>query len=420
MEKVYRRCCGMDVHKQTVVICILPHDGGEGEPVRKTYGTFFSDLNRMRGVLKRMKVTDIAMESTGVYWRPIWNVLEDQGFERLMLVNPAQVKALRGRKSDGRDAMRLAEFLQDNRLDASFVPPPEIRELRMMLRHRLALLHDRTRVHNHIRDLFQTANLKFDSVASDLMGLTGRKIIEAMIAGEDSPDQLVCNLKGTLKLKRQQVRESLKGCFNGFHRTMLEAHYKHYQFVNTQIAEFETRIDQHMQPYAAQIEMLHAIPGVDRIVAWSMIAELGADMSVFASADHCASWAGLVPGQDESAGKERSTRCKKGNKFLRRIMTQAAWAASRCKQGYLRALFHRIRSKRGWSRAIVAVAHKMLIYGFKVLETGQPYKDLGDDYFDQANPTRTTRKLVSRLEKLGWNIQLTPTLKPLSPAESES
>lgn len=267
MGKVYRRCCGMDVHKQTVVLCILPHDGSEGEPVNKVYGTFWSDLTRMRGLLKRMKVTDIAMESTGVYWRPIWNVPEPNGFERLMLVNPAQVKALRGRKSEGRDAKRLAEFLQDNRLDASFVPPPEIRELRMMLRHRQSLLPDRTRVHNHIRDLFQTANLKFDSMASDLMGLTGRTIMEAMIAGEESPDRLGWKVKGSLRKKEQQVKESMKGCFNSFHRAMLEAHYKHYQFVNAQIVEFEARIDEHMRPYAVQIEKLIAIPGVDRIVA---------------------------------------------------------------------------------------------------------------------------------------------------------
>jgi transposase len=163
-----------------------------------------------------------------------------------------------------------------------------------------------------------------------------------------------------------------------------------------------------MLPFAAQIELLIAIPGVDRIVAWSLIAELGADMSVFPSADHCASWAGLVPGQDESAGKQRSSRCRKGNKFIRRVLTQAAWAASHCKRGYLRALFQRLRSRRGWSRAIIAVAHKILIFAFKILQTNQPYHDLGDDYFDQANPTRTTRKLLNRLEKLGWNVDISP------------
>lgn len=409
MQEVYRRCCGLDVHKETVVLCILPPDGTTGDPIRKTYATFRRDLIRMRVWLKQLRVTEIAMESTGVYWRPIWNVLEEQGFERLLLVNPAQVKALRGRKTDGRDCQRIAEFLQDRRLDPSFVPPPQIRELRQLLRHRLTLLHQRNRIHNQIRDLFETASLKLSSVVSDLMGLSGRCIIEGLIAGIDSPDRLSWKLKGSLRRKEKQVKESLRGCFSDFHRMMLESLYSQYQFLTRQVENFEAKIGEYMTPYAAQVELLNAIPGVDRIVAWSLIAELGADMTVFPSADHCASWAGLVPGQDESAGKQRSTRCRKGNKFIRRVLTQAAWAASRCKRGYLRALFSRLRARRGWSKAIVAVAHKILILAYKILQTNQPYQDPGDDYFDQLNPTRTTRKLLNRLEKLGWKVDLSPT-----------
>lgn len=408
MNGVYRRCCGLDVHKETVVLCILPPDGSEGDVVRKVYGTFRMDLIRMRVWLKQLRVTEIAMESTGVYWRPIWNVLEEQGFERLLLVNPVQVKALRGRKTDGRDCRRIAEFLQDRRLDASFVPPVEIRELRQLLRHRLTLLHERNRIHNQIRDLFETASVKLSSVVSDLMGLTGRSIIEAMIAGVESPERLSWKVKGRLRKKEKQVKESLKGCFNAFHRMMLESLYGQYQFLSAQIASFESKLNQYMAPYELQIELLSAIPGVDRVVAWSLIAELGADMNVFPSADHCASWAGLVPGQDESAGKQRSARCRKGNKFIRRVLTQAAWAASRCKTGYLRALFYRLRARRGWSRAIIAVAHKILIFAFKILQTNTPYQDLGGDYFDQADPTRTTRRLLNRLERLGWQVDLIP------------
>src|SRR5579871_4020478 len=214
MSKVYRRCCGMDVHQQTVVLCVLPPDGTEGESIHKIYGTFRNDLVRMRVWLKQLRVTEIAMESTGVYWRPIWNVLEEQGFERLLLVNPAQVKALRGRKSDGRDCQRIAEFLQDRRLDPSFVPPREIRQLRQLLRHRLALIQQRTKIHNQIRDLFETASTKLSSVVSDLMGLTGRRIVEALIAGEDSPDRLSWKVQGRLRKKEKQVKESLKGCFD--------------------------------------------------------------------------------------------------------------------------------------------------------------------------------------------------------------
>src|ERR1035437_8588154 len=224
MQQVYRRSCGMDIHKDTVVVCVLPLVGAEGKPIRKTYGTFRNDLIRVRTWFKQLKVTEIAMESTGVYWRPVWNVLEDEGF-RLLLVNPARVKALAGRKSDGRDAQRIAQFLQDGRLDASFVPPPEIRELRLLLRHRVSLLEQRNEVHNQIRDLFETANLKLSSVVSDLLGVSGRRIVEALISGEDSPEILSWKLRGKLRKKEKEVRESLKGCFNEFHRTMLQSLY---------------------------------------------------------------------------------------------------------------------------------------------------------------------------------------------------
>lgn len=408
MKEVYRRCCGMDVHKETVVACVLPPDGKQGDPLKKVFGTFRKDLTRMRGWLKLLKVTDIAMESTGVYWRPIWNVLEEQGFERLLLANPVQVKALAGRKSDGRDCQRIAEYLQDRRLDASLVPPREIRELRHLLRHRLSLLQQRNEVHNQIRDLFETANVKLSSVVSDLLGLSGRRIIEALIAGEDSPDKLSWKVRGRLRRKESLVRESLQGYFNQFHRTMLEALYQQYQFLTGQIETFHARLAEHMASYATQIHLLTTIPGVDRMVAWHLIAELGTDLTVFPTADHCASWAGMTPGDDESAGKQRSTRCKKGNKFLRRVLVQSAWAASRCKQGYLRALFYRIKARRGWSKAVVAVGHKILVIAYNILRTGIPYFDLGDDYFDRLNPTRTARRLVHRLERLGLRVELSP------------
>jgi transposase len=405
MNEVYRRSCGLDIHKDTVVVCVLPPVGIEGKVARKIYGTFRNDLIRLRIWLKQLKVTEIAMESTGVYWRPLWNVLEEHGF-RLLLVNPAQVKALAGRKSDGRDAQRIAEYLQDGRLDGSFVPPAEIRELRMLLRHRVSLLEQRNQVHNQIRDLFETANLKLSSVASDLLGVTGRRIIEAMIAGEDSPEILSWKVRGKLRDKEKLVKESLKGYFNQFHRVMLESYYKQYQFLTGEVATFEQRIAQRMEPYARQVELLVSIPGVERMVAWHLIAELGVDLSVFSDADHCASWAGLVPGENQSAGKKKSTRCRKGNKALRRVLTQDAWAASHCRRGYLRAFFQRVKSRQGWAKAVVATAHKILVIAFHMLRSDTPYKELGDDYFDRINPARTTRKLVARLEALGHQVQL--------------
>jgi transposase len=315
-ELVYRRCCGMDVHKDTVVVCVLAPDGETEAAKRKVYGTFRNDLTRMRGWLKLLKVTEIAMESTGVYWRPIWNVLEGHGFE-LLLVNPAQVKALQGRKSDQRDARRIAEFLQDERLDASFVPPPEIRELRQMLRHRVNLLHERGKAHNQIRDLLETANIKLSSVASHLLGLSGRRIIEAMIEGQDSPELLSWKVKGKLRRKGKQVKESLKGYFNDFHRMMLKSHYERYQFVSTQVRELEEEIQNCMEAFGKQIAALTTIPGVDHIVAWHLIAELGPDMAVFPDADHCASWAGLSPGSQLGESRSRDGAQTPGDRLPR-------------------------------------------------------------------------------------------------------
>lgn len=407
VKEVYRRCCGMDVHKDTIVVCVLPPMGGEAKAVRKTYGTFLNDLIRMRVWLKQLKVTEIAMESTGVSWRPLWSVLEDQGF-RLLLVNPAQVKALAGRKSDGRDAQRIAEYRKDERLDASFVPSAEVRQLRTMLRHRVSLLEQRNEVHNHIRDLFETANVKLSSVVSDLMGVTGRGIVEALIAGEDSADRLSWKVRGSLRKKEELVKELLKGYFTEFHRSMLESHYKHYQFLTKEIAAFEERIATVMEPYADKVELLITIPGVDRIIAWHLLAELGIDLKAFPDADHCCSWAGMVPGENESAGKQKSTRCRKGNKTLRRVLAQAAWAASHCTKGYLRAFFHRIKGRRGWPKAIVATGHKILTIAFQILKSNTPYRELGNDCFDRRNPARATKKLVQRLEALGHHVQLSP------------
>ena len=404
-KEAYRRSCGMDVHKDTIVVCVLPPVGGEGDVIRKIYRTFRNDLIRMRVWLKQVKVTEIAMESTGVYWRPVWNVFEDKGF-RLLLVNPAQVKALAGRKSDGRDAQRIAEYLQDGRLDGSFVPSAEVRQLRALLRHRISLLEQRNEVHNQIRDLFETASLKLSSVVSDLMGVTGRRIVEALIAGEDSAEILSWKVRGSLRKKEKLVKESLKGCFNEFHRALLESQYRHYKFLTGEIAAFEERIATAMQPYAAQADLLISIPGVDRIVAWHMLAELGVDLKAFPDAAHCCSWAGMVPGENESAGKQKSSRCRKGNKTLRRVLTQAAWAASHCKTGYLRAFFHRIKGRRGWAKAIVATGHKILTIAFQLLRTNTPYLERGDDHFDRLNPARVTKKLVQRLEALGHKVQL--------------
>jgi transposase len=245
----------------------------------------------------------------------------------LLLANRVQVKALHGRKSDRRDAQRIAEFLQDHRLDASFVPMAEIQQLRLLLRQRISLVEQRNQVHNQIRDLCETAGVKLSSVLSDLLGASGQGIIQALIAGETSPAKLSGLALGKLRQKKKPLQASLKGCFDEFHRKLLQRLYRHYQFLSGEIADLEKVVAEPMAPYAEQVERLDGIPGVNRLVAWHLIAELGLDMTVFVDADQCAAWAGLVPGENESAGKTHNTRCRKGNRVLRRVLTQAAWAA---------------------------------------------------------------------------------------------
>ena len=401
-----RRCCGMDVHKETVFVCVLSSQGNK--PIHKVYGTLKRDLIQMRVWLKQLGVTDIAMESTGVYWRPVWNVLDNHGF-KLLLANPGQVKALQGRKSDKRDSRRIAEFLHDERLDGSFVPPREIRDLRLLTRLRVSYLRQRNRTHNQIRDLLETVNIKLSSVASDLMGVTGKGILKAMADGMDSPERLSWKARGSLRKKEGEIKEAVKGEFSPLFQQLLKLHLETYEFLTGQIEKLEQQIEEAMEPYAEQLRLLNTIPGVKNVAAWSLLAELGPDMSVFPSARHCASWAGLTPGENQSAGVVKSTKTKKGNRHLRRALTQSAWAISHKEDGYLRAVFWRVSGSRGWSKAIVAVAHKVLVIAYEMLKTGQEYRELGGDYFDKLNPGKTARRLTARLQRLGFSVALTRT-----------
>ena len=417
MPIINRRCCGIDVHKETVVVCILPPDGTKGKAIQKTYKTFERDLIRLRVWLKQLSVTHIALESTGVYWIPVWNLLENPGFE-MILVNPQQVKALQGRKSDQRDSRRIAEFLQDGRLDASFVPPREIRELRILTRHRVALLEQRNEVHNQIRDLLETACIKLSSVATDILGVTGMAILKAMADGIDSPERLSWKACGKLRSKVGELKEAVRGGIGEFHRRTLKLYLEHYELLSGQVVKLESFIEEKMSPYREQIGLLSTIPGIEKVTAWSLVAELGPDMSVFPDAEHCASWAGLAPGTHESAGIQKTGRTKKGNRYLRRVLTQSAWANSHRKQGYLLALFHRIKTRRGWGKAIIAVAHKLIVIVYHMLKDKTEYKELGGDYFDLLNPDRAARRLTSRLQKIGFEVTLTRIRPALPVAEA--
>jgi transposase len=409
-----RRCCGIDIHKKIVVVCVLSPEGKQA--IHKTYQTYKNELIRMRVWLKQMKVTEVALESTSVYWQPVWNVLE--GHFALTLANPQQVKALVGRKSDKKDSRRIAEFLHDGRLDASFVPPQEFRNLRSLTRMRTKLLEQRNVVHNELRDLLETANIKLSSVASDLMGVTGKGILNAMAAGMESAERLSWKARGSLRQKEAEIKEALKGEFSPLFRKLLQLHLDHYEFLTRQVEVLEDSIREHMAPYREQLRLLGTIPGVQEVAAWSLLAELGVDMSVFPTAAHCASWAGLCPGQNVSAGVVKSTRTKKGNRYLRRMLTQSAWAVSHKKEGYLRAFFLRVNSSRGWTKAIVATAHKILVIAYNILKTGQEYRELGGDYFDKLNPGRTAKRLKARLERMGYAVSLQPLHAQSAPASA--
>jgi len=405
-----RRCCGIDVHKNTVVVCVLPAIGTNSKkaPLKKRYRTFTGDLIRLRTWLKSLEVTEVALESTGVYWVPVWNVLEAGGFDRLVLANPAQVKALAGRKSDRRDCQRLAEFLQDGRLDASFVPPQEFRYLRALLRDRVHFLEQKTRVANQIMALLETANIKLGSVASKVMGVSGRRILQALIAGEQNQAELAWKAVGRLRRKRADLKEALRGWFQQGHRFRLQGLLKHYSDIEQRLAEWEAEIERYMAAYAEQVELLCTIPGVKKLVAWTLIAELGVDMSVFPTAAQCASWAGLCPGEYESAGKAKAVATKKGNRYVRRAAVQAAWAEYRDDDSYLSALFRRIAGRRGKQKAAVAVAHRIVVLVYEVLSSGEAYRELGRNYFDLRNRDRSILMLTQRLNGLGMDVVLMP------------
>jgi transposase len=414
MQVVYSRCCGLDVHKKSVTACVLVLDQQGRRSVRKKqYETHRPGLQRLMLWLYAWKVEQVAMESTGVYWKPVWNVLEKHF--PLILANPYQVKSIPTEKTDPRDAEWIADLLAHGLIRPSLVPPREIRELRDLTRHRVKLVHDRNRVHNRIHKVLEDASIKLDTVASDILGTTGRKIIEAIIAGEDRPDWLADKAQGTLRTKRNQLRLVLRGQVREHHRWMLGRLLEELKFLENEIFCLEQRLAVTMQPYQPAIDRLCSIPGVNVITAWTLIAELGPDMSAFADAQHAASWAGLCPGNRESGGKQLSQRTRKGNRWLRRALCQSAWAITHKKDCYLTSYFYR-KAGSGIRQAIVATAHKILIIAYHVLREGTVYQERGGGYFDQLHPERSRNRLLRRLERLGWEV----SIKPRTPTAPDS
>lgn len=405
MEVIYPRCAGMDVHKETVAVCLVVCEGGR--PARKqvrTFGTMTRDLLALGDWLAEEGVTHVAMESTGVYWKPIFNVLESR-FE-VVLVNARHIKQVPGRKTDVKDCAWIADLLRHGLLKASFVPDRPQRELRDLTRHRAQLVGELGRVANRIQKVLEDANIKLGSVATDVLGVSGRAMIQALLEGRQAPEQMADLARGSLRRKKESLAAALEGHVTEHHRFMLRTLWDHLIYLEGAIASLDARIEEQMRPFEAEIALLDTIPGVDRVVAEAIVAEVGTDMSHFPTADHLASWAGVCPGNNESAGKRKSGRTSKGNRWLKRCLSQAAWAASRTKNTYLAAQFRQIARRRGRKRAIIATARTILIMAYHMLAEGTEYRELGGDYFDTLRPERLRHYYVRRLRQLGYEVNL--------------
>jgi len=407
-EQKYRRCCGIDVHKKSVTVCVLPSTGRpETETKKRTFRTFTRDLKQLRTWLKNCKVTDIAMESTGQYWRAVWNILEDH-FEKLILVNPQHIKGLNGYKTDPKDAQWIAGLLDSNRLRGSWVPPREIRELRDLTRQRVHVLEDLNRVKNRIEQLCQTGNIKVSSVATDLFGVSGRKMLAAIIENKHDAGWIADYARSSLRSKKRELELALEGSFTENQRWLLDKELRQLEWLEIQVQVLEQQIERRVVGFQEPMQRLMTIPGIDRKTAWMIVAEIGMDMRVYSDASHLASWAGLCPGNRESGGKRMSGRTRKANRYVRRAMCQAAWSATHTRNTYLSAFYRRLKMRKGAPKALLALAHHMITVVYNILARDEEYVELGADHHDRQNKPKTVARLVARLTRLGYYVDLKP------------
>lgn len=403
MRIVYPRCCGLDVHKKTITACVLIRDAaGDDQQEIRRFGTMTRDLLELAEWLHSSQVTHVAMESTGVYWKPVWNILEGQ-FE-VVLVNAQHIKAVPGRKTDIKDCQWIADLLQHGLLRGSFVPPPPIRRLRDLTRLRTSLRQDHTTVANRMQKILEDANIKLASVASDWLGVSGRAILAQLLAGEEDATKLAELSRRRLRAKLPQMQLALQGRMTDHHRWMLRVLWEQLEFLEAQIAKLDAQIHEQLRPYEDAIALCTTIPGIEAVAAANLIAEIGVNMDQFPSAQHLASWAGMCPGNHERAGKRLSGTPRKGNAWLRRSLCQAAWAASHTKATYLAARFRRLAARKGKKRALVAVGHSILVSVYHMLKTKRPYCELGPDYVDRIKADQLTRYFLKRLEQLGVQV----------------
>jgi len=405
MDAIVKCCCGLDVHQATVVACLLVTDGRKKprEEIR-TFRTVTRDLLALREWLESERCTHVAMESTGVYWKPVYVVLE--GAFELIVGNARHIRNVPGRKTDVKDSEWIANLVRHGLISKSFVPPKPIRELRDLVRYRRKLIESGAAERNRLLKLLETANIKLSSVASDVFGVSGMQMLRALIEGTSTPAEIAQLAKGQLRKKLLELELALEGSVEEHHRFMLGIQLGRLETVEADLAKLDQRIDEKLEPYRDVHTLLMEIPGVNRVVAAVLIAELGVDMSVFLSAKHLASWAGLCPGNYESAGKHKRGNSRKGNVHLSTALVGAAVSASRTKGTYLKDKYFRLKARRGGMRAAVAIAHRILIAAYHMLSTGESYRDLGDAYLDQLEEKRTANHLVRRLERLGYAVAI--------------
>jgi transposase len=405
METIVERPAALDVHKEQVTACVrVPGKGRRREEHVAEFRTTVRGLLALRDWLKAHSVTHVAMEASGVYWKPPWAILEDE-FECL-LVNARHVKQVPGRKTDVSDAAWLCQLLEAGLLNASFVPPKPIRTLRNLTRYRKTQIQERQREANRLHKILEDTGIKLDCVATNILGASGRAMLDALVAGTTDPALLADLAKGKLRRKLPALREALEGRFDTEHGIVVSAILAHIDFLDEQIERLSVAIEEQIRPFAAARDLLCSIPGVQRRTAEVIVAEIGADMSLFPSAAHLASWAGLCPGNHESAGKRRSGRTRKGTKWLSIALTEAAQANTRSRDTYLSAQYRRLRPRRGHKKAIGAVKHSIIVACWHMLTTGQLYNDAGGDYFTRLDPDKQTQRLVAQLQRLGYSVTL--------------
>ncbi|MDN4183486.1 MULTISPECIES: IS110 family transposase [Bacillaceae] len=405
MDVVYSHCCGLDVHKKNVVACVITPEGKE----IRTFTTMTDDLINLVDWIKAKECTVAAMESTGAFWKPIYNLLELEDVKP-MVVNAQHIKNVPGRKTDIKDAEWIADLLRHGLIKGSYIPSRDQRELRELIRYRRSLIDERARETNRIQKVLEGANIKLSSVASNVLGKSGRAMIEAMIAGEEDPEALSALAKGRLKNKKEELMRALNGLMGPHQKLLLETQLRHIDFLDQEIKRLDEEVKARMLPFEEVLELLETIPGVGRRTSEQILAEIGIDVEEqFGSAARMCSWAGLCPGNNESAGKRKSGRTRKGNKKLRSALVEAARAAARTKNTYLSSQYHRIAARRGANRAAVAVAHSILTIVYYIIVRRQPYIELGPNYYEERKKETVIKQSIKKLESLGYKVNVEST-----------